>query len=129
MNGNSELVCSYCAFPTEKVSGDRIYPHRPDLASKVFWLCAPCHAYVGCHPGTDRPLGRVANAELRRAKQRAHASFDPIWKNGHASRKKAYAVLAEKLGIPVEDCHIGMFDVEMCERVVSICDWFGMEGL
>ena len=31
-------------------------------------------AYVGVHKGTDKPLGRLANAELRYWKKRAHAA-------------------------------------------------------
>jgi hypothetical protein len=37
------------------------------------------------------------------------------------SRKEAYAWLAKALGIKnVGDCHIGWFDIAMCERVVKV---------
>ncbi|MFB5268120.1 zinc-finger-containing protein [Paenibacillus enshidis] len=39
------------------------------------------HAYVGVHDGTDIPLGRLANRELRELKKQCHALFDPVWKN------------------------------------------------
>lgn len=75
------VICSYCNKPAELVTGKEIYPHRPDLYPKKFWRCRPCTAYVGCHKpnagygdGT-RPLGRLANAELRAAKSAAHAAF------------------------------------------------------
>jgi len=55
-------------------------------------------------------------------KQRAHRAFDPFWKSGSRSRKQAYAWLAELLGIPVEETHIGMFDVYLCKRVVELCE-------
>jgi hypothetical protein len=104
------------------VTGVSIYPHRPDLFAKLFYKCDTCGAYVGCHPGTDRPLGRLANAELRKAKSEAHAAFDPKWQRGKwAPRWRAYTKLAALLGIPSEDCHIGMFDIEQCKRVVEVC--------
>lgn len=120
------ISCDYCRRPAQLVGGDVIYPHRPDLAALRFWHCAPCDAFVGCHKAGNgygdgtRPLGRLANAELRRAKSAAHEAFDPLWKSGRMSRRDAYARLAQKLGIHVRDCHIGMFDLAACQRVMAI---------
>lgn len=127
------ICCHYCGKIAELVGGDAIYPHRPDLFSMKFWRCAPCDAYVGCHrkdaytfvsgkkvisDGT-LPLGRLANPELRAWKQRAHAAFDPVWKDGRMPRRKAYGWLAESLGIHFDNCHIGEFDVDGCKAVIS----------
>lgn len=121
--GSIGLLCPYCVSEPELVGGEVVYPHRPDLYEKRYYLCRPCDAYVGCHPGTTEPLGRLANSELRKAKQEAHAAFDPKWmlKDGKHRRKYAYAWLASQLRIDSKDCHIGMFDVETCRRVVEIC--------
>lgn len=115
------MICPYCNNEAQLVGGDAIYPHRPDLHSLRFWKCTPCDAWVGCHAGTERPLGRLANAELRRAKMEAHAAFDPLWKSGQMKRKDAYGWLTTQLGIKRHDCHIGAFDVETCLRVVEVC--------
>ena len=117
-----EVTCDYCGGAAERITGAVLYPHRPDLAHKVFWHCEPCGAYVGCHPGGDKPLGRLANAELRRAKGRAHAAFDPLWRGGSMSRSQAYRWLADELGIDPGDCHIGMMDVGTCRRVEIACE-------
>lgn len=116
-----DVVCPYCGNQADLVDGLAIYPHRPDLVSKRFYRCAPCDAYVGCHPGTATPLGRLADGSLRRAKIAAHAAFDPIWKGGAKRRNHAYAWLADQLRISRKACHIGMFDVDTCRRVVEIC--------
>lgn len=113
--------CPYCQSPSKLVNGDAIYPHRPDLYEKKFWACDPCKAYVGCHQGTETPLGRLANSELRSAKMAAHAALDPIWKSGKMKRGAVYVWLAEKMGIPIDQCHIGMFDVDQCKKVREIC--------
>ena len=117
----ADIKCPYCSKPAILVTGDVVYPHRPDLSEKHFYMCYTCNAHVGCHPGTTNPLGRLANAELRKAKQAAHAAFDPLWRDGKQKRKAAYKWLASQLGIHVNDCHIGMFDVEMCRLVVEAC--------
>ncbi|MGL6141541.1 MAG: zinc-finger-containing protein, partial [Enterobacterales bacterium] len=69
-----------------------------------------------------KALGRLANAELRKAKSLAHRAFDDIWRDKHMSRSQAYSWLAESLGIEKKDCHIGMFDVDMCMRVVDVSE-------
>jgi hypothetical protein len=115
------VKCPYCGNAAKLVGGNVIYPHRRDLYEKKFYQCAPCDAYVGCHPGTTDALGRLADADLREAKMAAHAAFDPIWKTGQKKRGSAYAWLCDQLGIEKKDCHIGMFDVAMCERVVAVC--------
>lgn len=114
--------CPYCHEASEKVIGKEIYPYRADLWFKTFYRCEPCDAYVGCHPGTEVPLGRLANAELRAAKQMAHLAFDRKWKDGGMKRNEAYRWLAETLGIHKRECHIGMFDVSTCRRVVEVCE-------
>jgi hypothetical protein len=128
-------ICPYCGTFSQKVTGKAIYPHRPDLYGKTFFLCAPCDAYVGCHPGTEKPLGRLADAELRHWKLKAHDAFDPIWRARFERRKEEdphykkgmarggrYKRLAALLGIPKQECHIGMFDVELCKRTIVICE-------
>lgn len=116
-----KVVCPYCGVPADLVTGTDLYPHRPDLESLKFWRCTPCDAHVGCHKNSKKhaPLGRLANAELRLEKMRAHAAFDPLWKLGSMARKEAYKWLAEQLGVPFSKCHVGMFDVHQCREVVA----------
>ena len=123
-------ICPYCNSKSERVYGDKIYPRRPDLWAQIFYRCKPCKAWVGTHKNSNgKPLGRLANLELRRAKGKAHAAFDRLWKakmqrddcSKSQARKAGYRWLAEQLEIDPKDCHIGMFDVEMCNRVADIC--------
>lgn len=132
------VVCPYCDRPAKLLTGLQLYPHRQDLADQKFWRCPPCEAHVGCHrPGAwvwvggrrvtsdgTLPLGRLANAELRRAKHAAHEAFDPLWKPRRMTRQGAYVWLANRLGISVENCHIGMFDIDRCRAVVeAVREW------
>ena len=48
-------------------------------------------------------------------------SISELCTNYGISRKTAYKWLAEQLGIHVNDCHIGEFDVATCRRVAEIC--------
>jgi len=124
--------CPYCNRIAQLVSGDEIYSGRVDLAHKKFWKCTPCQAWVGTHLKsiTFAPMGRLANQDLRKAKQAAHKAFDPLWRLGSVKHKipkqeariRAYKWLSESLNIDPKDCHIGMFDIDMCNQVVKFCE-------
>lgn len=123
------VTCDYCGRPAPLVTGEVVYPHRPDLWEKQFYACMPCGAWVGCHPPASAPrggmgdgtvpMGRLANAELRRAKSAAHAAFDPVWQSTRMRRSDAYHWLAQELRIDPKDCHIGMFDLDQCRAVIA----------
>ncbi|WP_199153472.1 zinc-finger-containing protein [Chromobacterium sp. ASV23] len=119
------ILCPYCGKEAALTTGNMIYPTRPDLAHKKFYRCRPCDAYVGCHGNTDRPLGTPANRELRGLRNRAHAAFDPLWKEGDMQlfndRTGAYKWLSEQLGVPRSECHIAMFNIDQCKKVVELC--------
>ena len=85
-------ICPYCDQPSQLVNGLALYPHRSDLAKNNFYLCKPCNAYVGCHAGTQHAMGRLADLSLREAKKKAHAAFEPIWKQ-HKFMKRSAAYL------------------------------------
>lgn len=122
------IRCPYCNRNAKRVGGDVIYPHRPDLYDKKFFACIPCDARVGCHSETGKPLGSLANRELRRARMLAHTYFDRLWKSAtrepaRMSRTEAYAWLAEKLKLPASDCHIGLFDIRLCDELVKVVEF------
>ena len=115
-----KVYCDYCGHLAKYVDSEVIYKKSYGM----IYLCSPCDAYVGTHKRTDTPLGRLANAELRKWKKLAHAYFDPIWQHGRFKKRRgdAYKWLSEQMKLPVSETHIGMFDVEQCRQVVSIME-------
>ena len=114
----NKSTCPYCGKPVVCRDSSMVYGKSYGL----IWVCSTwpkCDAYVGCQPGTKRPLGRLANPELRYWKKKAHESFDKLWKSGKLSRSNAYVWLSRKLSIQQEQCHIGMFDVDQCKAVCA----------
>jgi len=102
-------------------SSDHVYGGR-DFGP--LYECPECLARVGVHkqgkkPWT-KPLGTPAGASLRRWRNEAHRHFDALWVGkGGGARRRAYSELSEALGIETKDCHIGMFDVDMCKDVIN----------
>lgn len=114
------VYCDYCGTLAEFVDSKVVYGRSYGM----MYLCPKCKAYVGVHKGTDIPLGRLADAELRKWKNEAHRAFDPLWQIGPFRKKRnaAYEWLAEQMNLPVEETHIGMFDIEKCQLAIQICN-------
>lgn len=117
---NGAPMCPHCNKPSVLTPSREIYAGR-DYGPLYLCKCIEGWAYVGCHKGTKKPLGSLADRELRELRKEAHAAFDKMWKSGFVSRKEAYAILARALEIPVDKCHMGSFDKDSCKKVVTVC--------
>lgn len=121
-------VCPYCNQKTELIDSAEIYN---GTSYGWMYICRACNVYVGCYKNSQRSLGRLANEELRLAKHTAHQHFDRIWKSKEMTgwyQKKAYRWLSEQLDTPLEYTHIGMFETDMCEKVIELSDKFLLEN-
>lgn len=120
-----EVICSYCGQLTKLVQGSEIYKtENKPYSKKYFYYCKECDAYVGCHPGTKNSMGTVANRRLRKLRNSCHNSFDKIWKDKHLTRSQAYKWLAAELNISPEQCHIAMFDEQICLKAIQKCNQY-----
>lgn len=115
-----KVYCDYCGRQAEYVDSKVVY----GKSYGMMYLCRNCMAYVGVHKGTDKPLGRLANAELRYWKKRAHAVFDPLWQRGRfrGHRQRGLWLAGPEDGPAVEQTHIGMFDVAQCRKAIHIIE-------
>lgn len=118
-------ICNICGGPVIFESNSKIYGR--EYGSGKMYYCTACGAYVGTHePRPDEALGILGNKEMRDMKMQCHALFDEKWKNErsykkrHMARRKAYQDLADNLGIPVEECHFGYFDMNMLQKAYAI---------
>lgn len=121
------MKCNYCGAQAELKTGAEIYPHRPDLAQKKIWICHPCDARVTCHAGTEKPMGSLANQQLRMARREAHEAFDKVWKQGLVTRTVAYQMLAKQMRMSTKRCHIGQFSVKQCRHVLYVVRSWGIK--
>lgn len=114
-----QVLCGECNAPCRKVYGDKIYPHRPDLYSKAFYLCPVCGAYCGESPDPSNPRS-PAGPSTRQARIEAHKMFDKLWREGLMTKSGAYRWLSGVMGIPTSRCHIGMMDGKTALKVASL---------
>lgn len=113
-------ACQYCMSDTELVDSAEVYGGK---SYGMVRLCPTCKSYVGCHRGTSNAMGRTADPSLRLLKTAAHMAFDGLRKRiKKRSRNQWYNWLAQKMGIPKDFAHIGMFSNSQCKRCIQICD-------
>lgn len=119
-DNTQDIACSYCGGYASIRDSTIIF----GVNRGPMYICnkyPACDSYVGAHKISLKPLGTPADGELRMWRKRAHQIFDPLWES--KSRKRArpleYRKLAKYLGIEVESCHIGRFDVAMCKQVLE----------
>jgi hypothetical protein len=113
-----------------RMTGRELYPAKPELANKHYFACRNCDAWIGCKDGTWEPVGRLADADLRRAKQSVHAAVEPILTSVMSThnltksqaRAAIYRWIATELDIADGNANIGDFDLKQCEIVLLICD-------
>ena len=121
MNSFDQLiVCPVCGSIAHLATREDI-GQIPCLEN--IYLCPnypECDSYVGCHKGTDIPMGTMADSELRRMRRRAHKALDWTWKNRHMTRSETYRKLSEHLGLSREKTHIGMFGIEQCQETILL---------
>lgn len=112
--------CLHCKTKesVSRVRGKLIYPQLKRLHKRWYWLCN-CGAYCGSHQASGAPLGHPADRQTRLARQRAHAAFDPLWKDSAMTRNEAYIWMQSAMGLPEKLCHISMFTKKQCDSLVT----------
>ncbi len=116
--------CPFCNSKVSIVDSAKIYGRSYGF----IYLCSAypnCDARVGCHPGTIKPLGTLADRELRKWRSLAHRQFDPLWKLGvFKTRNAAYKWLSKAMKLPLRNTHIAMFNIRQCQRVIALVESF-----
>lgn len=112
--------CNLCGGDVVYTSNSAIYGR--EYGSGKCYLCTDCKSYVGTHkPRPEEALGILANCEMRELKKKCHYVFDKMWKN-RKERKRLYAKLASEMGIDIELCHFGYFDLAQLKTAYQIIE-------
>lgn len=68
-----------------------------------------------------RPMGTMADSNLRNKRIEAHRALDAIWKNGYMTKHSTYIWLQNRLNLREKDTHIGKFSYYLCEQTIREC--------
>ena len=109
--------CPKCRSTVDLVNHAEIY--GKEYGWPLLYLCCGCGARVGTHPGTDIPLGTLADERTIKARRETHELLDGLWRsNPDRLRSRVYAALNQLMGSQI---HIGWLDFEGCQRVMTYC--------
>lgn len=115
------MRCPYCQGLAHLKPSSEVYQGN-DFG--MIYLCdnypEACDAYAGVHQGDYLPLGQLSNTELRSLRRSVHRLIDPLWQERAYSRNVVYGFLAEKMDLPLLECHVAMFDDAACKKVLSM---------
>lgn len=126
------LTCPYCKRAATYFESSAPFYQGRDYGA--LWACVPCDAQVGTHPDGS-PLGTLANKQLRQARRRVKAVFNPLWEDIESAypgiplrrgqirqvmRTRAYQWLAQQMKLPADECQIAMFDEARCNWAIQI---------
>lgn len=112
--------CDNCGSPRVHLQSRRLLGMRETGKWHLIWHCLDCLALVGCHEGTDIPLGLMADVATRAARFQAHGAFDRLWRgrNARMTRQQAYVWMAQVLMIPEDRAHIALLSERQCETLI-----------
>ncbi len=110
------MTCPYCQKEATYAPNEQWYGKRYGR-SYMCYFCKPCDAYVGTHNNTTKPLGTMANKELRQWRIKAHNKIDKLWQNKTHTRNEVYQYLNKTFG---REIHIGGSDLETCKQITQL---------
>lgn len=125
MKKKNKIYCPYCGAEAKLRPASVVYKENTIDEDGYLFVCdryPQCDSYVGAHRDSKRPMGTLANSELRNRRILAHRAFNQIWKSGVMTRDQAYKWLQAKLCLNEQQTHIAMFSEYMCDQVIAVCN-------
>ena len=118
-------VCPYCGRDAVLRPAEYVYGDDTITAGSMLYVCSgypDCNSYVGVHRGTKKPMGSLADKELRNKRIRAHHAMNRLIESGCMCKNGVYAWLSCSLNLPPKETHIGCFSDYMCEQTIMECE-------
>ncbi len=125
MRKNKKVYCPYCGAEAKLRPASVVYKENTLHSDSYLFVCdryPKCDAYVGVHKDSKRPMGTLANGDLRNKRIQAHKVFDKMWKSGLMTKWQAYKWLQGKFALNEKQAHIAMFSEYMCDQLINICN-------
>jgi hypothetical protein len=119
-------VTCFCGSPAHLHNNKKLYGKEYGKVPYAY-ICdrfPVCRGSVGVHP-QGKPLGTIPDPQTKAMRIKLHAIIDPLWRDQtQRSKKKArgsvYGWLRRISGLSAEECHVGMFDADMCLKMMML---------
>lgn len=113
-----EVICPYCGKKAVLRPASYLYGEKRIFTPEtMFYVCSgypDCNAYVSANQKNHRPLGIMADGELRNLRIQTHRALREIWTQGYMTKNSTYHWLSGKLALPEKETHVAMFSTYRC---------------
>lgn len=116
----SNMRCPYCGSTVVYKSGKEMFKSCPEGVN--YYVCTnypECDTFIKTMPNSNKPIGTLANKELRMLRRDAHSYFNQLYLSGAMSKEEAYLWLANTLGCPKREAHIGQLREYSCKLIIK----------
>ena len=136
----TRIHCPYCGSLATLRPASVIHGLSDISAGTYLYVCRrwpACDAYVSAHDRTHRPMGTLANGDLRHTKQPlgtlangdlrhkrilAHHALHSVQTQLGMNRDQSYRWLQTQMGLPGDQVHIAKCGDYRCEQIIRICE-------
>lgn len=121
---NYQIQCPYCGSNAVLRPASKVFGTKARENNRFLYVCAnwpACDSYVTAHLEDRRPMGTMANGQLRHKRILAHKALQAYRKATNTKKWASYIWLEGKLGLDQQRTHIGMFSDDECDRVIALC--------
>ncbi len=118
------VTCPYCNKKAVLQPANFVHGVSPAANGKHLYVCGnwpKCDAYVSAHEFDLRPMGTLANGNLRNQRILAHRALERYRKATGMSRDDLYFWLGTKLNLHLDDAHVAKFNEDQCRQVIALC--------
>ena len=119
-----KLYCPYCGRMAVLRPAKHVYGSQNLDPGNYLYVCSgypSCDSYIGVHKKTMRPMGTLANGDLRHKRIEAHRALNQVVNSGIMKKKGIYIWLQNRFGLREKDMHIGKFSEYWCEETAREC--------
>lgn len=124
MKKETTIYCPYCGAKATLHPASYVYGEAAKTENMLY-VCdryPKCDSYVTAHQKTKKPMGTLANGDLRNKRIQAHKAFDWMWKSGLMTKWQAYKWMQGKLALSDKQAHIAKFSEYMCNQLIIACN-------
>ena len=104
-----KLYCPYCGRMAVLRPAKHVYGSQNLDPGNYLYVCSgypSCDSYIGVHKKTMRPMGTLANGDLRHKRIEAHRALNQVVNSGIMTKKGIYLV-AEQVRSKGKRCPAG----------------------
>ena len=97
---NEKLYCPYCGRLAVLRPAEYVYGKRNLNPDNYLYVCSGypfCDSYIGVHKKSMRPMGTLANGDLRHKRIEAHRALNKVVQTGIMTKHGVYIWLQNRL--------------------------------